>query len=84
MKSGEDVDGGGKKLTNGDANVLTVTPADGLTIATQIEAADAVDGNAISGNFAKFTPSTPGTYVFEFTDTKNKNTKYYKVIIVKE
>lgn len=84
LKSGEDVDGGGKKLTNGDANVLTVTPADGLTIATQIEAADAVDGNAISGNFAKFTPSTPGTYVFEFTDTKNKNTKYYKVIIVKE
>lgn len=84
LKSGEDVDGGGKKLTNGDANVLTVTRADGLTIATKIEAADAVDGNAISGNFAKFTPSTPGTYVFEFTDTKNKNTKYYKVIIVKE
>ena len=81
LKSGEDVDGGGKKLTNGDANVLTVTPADGLTIATQIEAADAVDGNAISGNFAKFTPSTSGTYVFEFTDADSK--KYYKVIIVK-
>ena len=81
LKSGEDVDGGGKKLTNGDANVLTVTPADGLTIATQIEAADAVDGNAISGNFAKFTPSTPGTYVFEFTDADSM--KYYKVIIVK-
>lgn len=82
LKSGEDVDGGGKKLTNGDANVLTVTPADGLTIATKIEAADAVDGNAISGNFAKFTPSTSGTYVFEFTDADSK--KYYKVIIVKE
>ena len=82
LKSGEDVDGGGKKLTNGDANVLTVTPATGLlTIATQIDAADAVDGNAINGNFAKFKPTTPGTYVFEFTDT-NQN-KYYKVIIVK-
>lgn len=75
---------GEKVLSVDDDNKLTVTPATGLTIATQIEAADAVDGNAISGNFAKFTPSTPGTYVFEFTDTKNKNTKYYKVIIVKE
>lgn len=76
---------GEKVLSVDDNNKLTVTPATGLlTIATQIDAADAVDGNAINGNFAKFTPSTPGTYVFEFTDTKNKNTKYYKVIIVKE
>lgn len=84
LKSGETVDGGGKKLTNGDGNVLTVTSAaTTLSIVQEIAADDAVDGNAISGNFAKFTPSTPGTYVFEFTDTKNKNTKYYKVIIVK-
>ena len=75
---------GEKKLSNGTGNDLTVTPATGLSIVDKIEAKDAVDGNAISGNFAKFTPSTPGTYVFEFTDTKNKNTKYYKVIIVKE
>lgn len=82
LKSGETVDGGGKKLTNGDGNVLTVTPAtDLLSIVSEIAADDAVDGNAISGNFAKFTPSTPGTYVFEFTDTDTK--KYYKVIIVK-
>lgn len=82
LKSGETVDGGGKKLTNGDGNVLTVTPAtDLLTIVSEIAADDAVDGNAIKGNFAKFTPSTPGTYVFEFTDTDSK--KYYKVIIVK-
>lgn len=72
---------GEKVLSVDDDNKLTVTPATGLTIATQIEAADAVDGNAISGNFAKFKPSTPGTYVFEFTDTDTK--KYYKVIIVK-
>ena len=82
LKSGETVDGGGKKLTNGDGNVLTVTPAtDLLSIVSEIAADDAVDGNAISGNFARFTPSTPGTYVFEFTDTDSK--KYYKVIIVK-
>lgn len=82
LKSGETVDGGGKKLTNGDTNVLTVTPATGLSIVTEIAAGDAVDGNAISGNFAKFTPNTAGTYVFEFTDTNN--TKYYKVIVVAE
>lgn len=81
LKSGEDVEGGGKKLTNGESNVLTVTPATGLSIVSEIAADDAVDGNAISGNFAKFTPDTAGTYVFEFTDTNN--TKYYKVIIVK-
>lgn len=83
LKSGETVDGGGKQLTNGDGNVLTVTPATGLTIVQEIAADDAVDGNAIKGNFAKFTPSNPGTYVFEFTDNDNNKTKYYKVIIVK-
>lgn len=70
---------GEKKLTDG-TNTLTVTPATGLlSIADQIEAKDAVDGNAISGNFAKFTPTEKGTYVFEFTDG---DTKYYKVIKV--
>ena len=73
---------GERVLSVDDNNKLTVTPATGLlTIATQIEAADAVDGNAITGNFAKFTPTTSGTYVFEFTDTDRN--KYYKVIIVK-
>lgn len=72
---------GEKVLSVDDDNKLTVTPATGLTIATQIDAADAVDGNAINGNFAKFKPTTPGTYVFEFTDTDTN--KYYKVIIVK-
>lgn len=73
---------GEKVLSVDDNNKLTVTPATGLlTIATQIDAADAVDGNAINGNFAKFKPTTSGTYVFEFTDTDTN--KYYKVIIVK-
>lgn len=70
---------GEKKLTTGDNSTLTVTPATGLSIVDKIEAKDAVDGNAISGNFAKFTPKAEGTYVFEFTDGK---TKYYKVIKV--
>lgn len=70
-------------LSVDDNNKLTVTPANGLTIVQEIAADDAVDGNAISGNFAMFKPTNAGTYVFEFTDTKNKNTKYYKVIIVK-
>lgn len=74
---------GEKTLTNGTDNVLTVTPttATDLSVVSEIAADDAVDGNAISGNFAKFTPTTAGTYVFEFTD--NDATKYYKVIIVK-
>lgn len=75
---------GEKKLTNGTGNDLTVTPASGLTIATEIAAKDAADGNAISGNFAKFTPATAGTYVFEFTDNDANATKYYKVIKVVE
>ena len=74
---------GERVLSVDDNNKLTVTPANGLTIVPEIAADDAVDGNAIKGNFAKFTPSTPGTYVFEFTDNDNNKTKYYKVIIVK-
>lgn len=81
LKSGETGEDGSKKLTNGEGNVLTVTPTTGLlSIVTEIAADDAVDGNAITGNFAKFKPTNAGTYVFEFTDTNN--TKYYKVIKV--
>ena len=74
---------GEKTLTNGTDNVLTVTPttATDLSVVSEIAADDAADGNAISGNFAKFTPANAGTYVFEFTD--DDATKYYKVIIVK-
>lgn len=73
---------GERVLSVDDNNKLTVTPANGLTIVPEIAADDAVDGNAIKGNFAKFKPTNPGTYVFEFTDTDTN--KYYKVIIVKE
>ena len=74
---------GEKTLNNGTGNDLTVTPTTGLSIVGKIEAGDAVDGNEITGNFAKFTPTTAGTYVFEFTDNDTNKTKYYKVIIVK-
>lgn len=76
---------GEKTLTNGTGNVLTVTPttATDLSVVSEIAAEDAADGNAISGNFAKFNPTTAGTYVFEFTDNDANATKYYKVIIVK-
>ena len=63
---------------------MTVTPATNLSVVTEIEAKDAADGNAISGNFAKFTPATAGTYVFEFTNDDSNTTKYYKVIKVVE
>lgn len=71
-------------LTEG-SNKLTVKAAAGLTLTNEIAAADAVDGNAISGKFAKFTPTTAGKYIIEYIDqvgTTNAK-KYYKVIIVK-
>ena len=75
---------GERVLSVDDNNKLTVTPANGLTIVSEIAADDAVDGNAINGKFARFKPTNAGTYVFEFTDNDNNKTKYYKVIIVKE
>lgn len=67
-----------------DANgkKLVVKDAAGLSAITEIAAADAPDGKAITVNGAKFTPAAAGTYVFEFTDTSDGNKKYYKVIKV--
>ena len=67
-------------LTNG-SNTLTVKHATiTLSKANKIAAIDAVDGNEITGNFAKFTPTDAGNYVVEYTATDSK--KYYKVIKV--
>ena len=71
-------------------NKLTVSNASGLSIVDKIDASDVADGNAISGNFAKFKPTTDGTYVFEYiqeispTEPDNTTTyvKHYKVINV--
>lgn len=67
------------KLTE-DTKSLTVTTAT-IALANEIAAGDAVDGNAISGNFAKFTAAANTIYAVEYTAPDGK--KYYKVIIVK-
>lgn len=77
-----------KTLTIGN-NTITVTKADGLSIVSNIDAADTSDGKAISGNFARFTATANTIYAFEYTKTSTngneggtKPTKYYKVIKV--
>ena len=61
---------------------LVVKAATGLSIVGKIDATDTPDGKEITGNFAKFTPATATSYVFEFIATNGK--KYYKVIKVTE
>lgn len=70
----------GGTVTDANKFVMTVTAASGLSIVSEIAAADAPDGNAITVNGAKFTPSAVGTYVFEYTDASSN--KYYKIIKV--
>ena len=69
----------GKVVTDANGMKMTVTNAAGLTAVTQIAATDAPDGNAITVNGAKFTPSAAGTYAFEYI---NGTDKYYKIIKV--
>lgn len=61
----------GTKFTVHDANEkdMVVTTAAAPTIVTEIAAADAPSGNAITTNAAKFTPAAAGTYVFEYEKT---------------
>jgi hypothetical protein len=66
-------------LTDANTKSMVVTKATGLTAITEIAAADSPDGNAITVNGAKFTPSAAGTYVFEYI---NGTKKYYKIIQV--
>lgn len=68
-------------LTDANNKNMVVTKATGLTAITEIAAADSPDGNAITVNGAKFTPSAEGTYVFEYINGTN-NKKYYKIIKV--
>lgn len=72
-------------LSGADNSNITVTSEDGLSIEDKIDAADSPTGNEISGKFAKFTPNTEGTYVYEYTyqDAEQKDKHAYKVIIVK-
>lgn len=67
-------------LTDANTKNMVVTKANGLlTAITEIAAADSPDGNAITVNGAKFTPTAVGTYVFEYINGTNK---YYKIIQV--
>lgn len=67
-------------LTDANTKNMVVTKANGLlTAITEIAAADSPDGNAITVNGAKFTPTAVGTYVFEYI---NGTKKYYKIIQV--
>lgn len=54
-------------VTDANGVTLTVTAATAPSIVTEIDKDDTVDGNAIAGNFAKFTPSNAGYYVFEYS-----------------
>ena len=65
-----------------DANgkKLIVKAAAGLSAITEIAAADAPDGKAITVAGAKFTPAAAGNYVFEYTD--GSSNKHYKIIKV--
>lgn len=73
----------GGTVTDANKWKMTVTAATGLTAVTEIAAADAPDGNSITVNGAKFTPSAAGTYVFEYIDTSaTPSKKYYKIIKV--
>ena len=58
-----------------------------LTAASSIPAGDSPTGVAIdldgtNNKCAKFTPTTAGIYVFEFTDTADGDKKYYKIVKV--
>ena len=80
-------DGSGNYVVT-DANkwIMTVSPASGLTAISEIDADDAPDGNAITINGAKFSPTAGTTYVFEYiyttTDPTPVTKKAYKVIKV--
>jgi len=68
-------------VTDANGMKMVVTKSDLLTAVTEIPAADAPDGNAITVNGAKFTPAAKGIYVFEYTSGTDK---YYKIIRVSD
>ena len=59
---------------------MVVTKSALLSAVSQIAADDAPDGKAVSINGGKFTPTTAGTYVFEFNDGTAKHYKIIKVV----
>lgn len=67
---------GGKTLT--EEGTYSIDQIDNHFV-SQIDAADAVDGVAVKGNFFKFTPTAVGTYVFAYVNGKTESYKVIKV-----
>lgn len=64
---------------------LTTNGAPEMTQTASIDASDVRGGDAITGKFMKFQPTSKGTYVFEYTEgSGDAAKKYYKVIKVVE
>ena len=74
---------GMKPLKVTTIGVPTLTAASTI-LATDSPTGVAIDLDGTNNKCAKFTPTTAGTYVFEFIDTADSNKKYYKIIKVVE
>lgn len=98
LKNGTpDATAGSWTVTDAAGKKLVVSSESGLSFVDEISAADSPDGNAISGKFAKFSPTAPTApatlkyYIFEYIQTITAATetepavtkKHYKIIIVK-
>ncbi len=62
----EDVAGTEWVVKDANNKEMVVTASSLLQVATQIDAADAPNGNAVAINGAKFTPTVAGTYAFQY------------------
>lgn len=67
-------------VTDANGKKLTVTSASGLTAFTEIPAADAPSGTALTVKGAFFKPTAAGTYAFEYNDGAKKHYKIIKVV----
>lgn len=64
-------------VTDANGKKMTVTAATGLTAVTEIAAADSPNGNAITVNGAKFTPSAPTCTAVTSGTTLTSGSVYY-------
>lgn len=76
LKNGTpDATAGSWTVTDAAGKKLVVSSESGLSFVDEISAADSPDGNAISGKFAKFSPTAPTApatlkyYIFEYIQT---------------
>ena len=71
LKNGTEDPTGTWSVTDANGATLAVTKVDGLTDFTEIAAADAPNGKAITVDGVKFTPASAGYYVFEYHTSAN-------------